>query len=145
TTQLIPWKDMTFTAQNPASVSGVGTYTTTFNLPKTWNASNGAHLTIDSTGGALAQIWINGQKIPGYDFIAGRTDVSPALKPGTNTLKIEVSSSLRNQMRTLGYPNLPAPTTTAGAIASYGLQGNITLDTFTLAVVDHPGRPKAGH
>jgi hypothetical protein len=137
TTRLIPWNEMTFTAQNPASVSGVGTYSTTFSLPRTWNASNGAYLNIGSTGGALAQVWVNGQKIPGYDFIAGRVDVSSALKAGTNTIKIEVSSSLRNQMRALGYPNLPAANTAAGAVASYGLQGDVSLETFTVEVVDH--------
>ena len=92
TTPLVPWKDMTFTAQDPASVSGVGTYSTTFSLPSTWNASNGAYLNIGSTGGALAQVRVNGQKIPGYDFIAGRIDVSSALKAGANTVQIEVSS-----------------------------------------------------
>ncbi|MEV0068116.1 glycosyl hydrolase [Amycolatopsis sp. NPDC050768] len=141
TTQLIPWKDMTFTAQNPASVSGVGTYSTTFRLPSSWNASNGAYLNIGSTGGALAQVWVNGKKITGYDFITGRIDVSSALKAGTNAIKIEVSSSLRNQMRALGYPNLPAANTVAGAVASYGLQGNVSLETFTIAVVEHPGHP----
>ncbi|WIX83485.1 hypothetical protein QRX50_23365 [Amycolatopsis carbonis] len=139
TTGLIPWKDMTFTAQEPASVSGVGTYSTTFRLPGSWNPANGAYLNIGSTDGALAQIWINGKKIPGYDFIAGRIDVSSALKAGTNTIKIEVSSSLRNQMRALGYPNLPAANTVAGAVASYGLQGNVSLETFTVAVVERPG------
>ncbi|WP_438302440.1 glycosyl hydrolase [Streptomyces sp. HUAS TT11] len=144
TTPLVPWKDMTFTAQDPASVSGVGTYSTTFRLPSTWNASNGAYLNVGSTGGALAQVWVNGQKIP-YDFIAGRIDVSSALKPGTNTLQIEVSSSLRNQMRTLGYPNLPNANTVAGAVASYGLQGDVSLETYTIAVVEQPGHPqKAG-
>ncbi|MET7991891.1 glycosyl hydrolase [Amycolatopsis sp. NPDC005232] len=142
TTQLIPWKDMTFTAQNPASVSGVGTYSTTFRLPNSWNASNGAYLNIGSTGGALAQVWVNGQKITGYDFVAGRLDVSSALKAGTNTVRIEVSSSLRNQMRALGYPDLPAASTVAGAVASYGLQGNVSLETFTIAVVEHPGHPR---
>ncbi|MGW4488523.1 glycosyl hydrolase [Amycolatopsis sp. NPDC004368] len=139
TTRLIPWKDMAFTAQQPATVSGVGTYTTTFRLPASWNASNGAYLTIGSTGGALAQVWVNDHKITGYDFVAGRVDVSAALKPGTNTVRIEVASSLRNQMRALGYPDLPAATTVAGAVAAYGLQGTVTLDTFTTAIVDHPG------
>lgn len=139
TTRLIPWNEMTFTAQDPASVSGVGTYTTTFGLPRTWNASHGAYLNIGSTGGALAQVWVNGQKIPGYDFITGRIDVSSALKAGTNTIKLEVSSSLRNQMRALGYPNLPAANTVAGAVAPYGLQGTITLETFAIEVVEaHP-------
>jgi hypothetical protein len=136
TTPLIAWKNMTFTAQDPASVSGVGTYSTTFSLPGTWGATNGAYLNIDSTGGALAQVWVNGQKIAGYDFVAGRVDVSSALKAGTNTVQIEVSSSLRNQMRALGYPNLPNANTVAGAVASYGLQGNVTLETYTVAQCD---------
>lgn len=140
TTSLVAWKDMTFTAQDPATVSGVGTYSTTFRLPSTWNAANGAYLNIDSTGGALAQVWVNGQKIPGYDFIAGRIDVSSALKPGANTVQIEVSSSLRNQMRALGYPDLPDANTVAGAVASYGLQGNVSLETYTVAAVEKPAR-----
>jgi hypothetical protein len=136
TTSLVPWKDMTFTAQDPASVSGVGTYSTTFRLPSTWNASNGACLNIGSTGGALAQVWVNGRKIHGYDFVAGRVDVSSALQAGTNTVRIEVSSSLRNQMRALGYPDLPKANTVPGAVASYGLQGDVTLHTYTVAVVE---------
>lgn len=136
TTPLVAWKDMTFTAQNPATVSGVGTYSTTFSLPSTWGPSNGAYLNIGSTGGALAQVWVNGQKITGYDFIAGRIDVSSALKPGTNTVQIQVASSLRNQMRALGYPDLPAANTVEGAVASYGLQGNVSLDTYTIAAVE---------
>ncbi|HZC70572.1 MAG TPA: glycosyl hydrolase [Jatrophihabitans sp.] len=134
-TALIAWKDMSFAAQDPKTVSGVGTYSATFNLPSTWSGSNGAYLNIASTGGALAQIWVNGQKITGYDFIAGRIDVSSTLKPGTNTIQIQVASSLRNQMRALGYPNLPDPSTVAGAVAPYGLQGNVSLDTYTVAAV----------
>jgi alpha-L-rhamnosidase/TAT (twin-arginine translocation) pathway signal sequence len=145
TTPLVPWKDMRFAAQDPASVSGVGTYSTTFSLPSTWNASNGAYLNIGSTGGALAQVWVNGRRIPGYDFIAGRVDVSSALQAGTNTVRIEVASTLRNQMRALGYPNLPNPNTVAGAVASYGLQGGVSLETYTVAVVEQPAHPhKAG-
>jgi hypothetical protein len=140
TTSLVPWKDMTFTVQDPASVSGVGTYSTTFRLPGTWNASNGAYLNIGSTGGALAQVRVNGRKIRGYDFIAGRVDVSSALQAGTNTVQIEVSSSLRNQMRALGYPDLPKANTVAGAVASYGLQGDVTLHTYTVAVVQRASR-----
>ncbi|MFI6345861.1 glycosyl hydrolase [Streptomyces sp. NPDC050560] len=139
TTPLVPWKDMTFTAQDPASVSGVGTYSTTFRLPRTWNAANGGRLHIGSTGGALAQVRVNGKKIPGYDFVAGRVDVSFALKAGVNTLQIEVSSSLRNQMRALGYPDLPDADTVEGAVASYGLQGDVSLETYTVAVVTPPG------
>jgi hypothetical protein len=136
TTPLVAWKDMAFTGQDPASVSGVGTYSTTFSLPRTWNASNGSYLNIESTGGALAQIWVNGHKITGYDFVAGRVDVSSALNAGNNTVRIQVASSLRNQMRALGYPNLPAPSTVAGAVASYGLQGNVTLETYTVVQCD---------
>jgi hypothetical protein len=55
------------------------------------------------------------------------------LKAGNNTVRIEVSSSLRNQMRALGYPNLPSASTVAGAVASYGLQGEATLETYTIA------------
>jgi hypothetical protein len=139
-TPLIAWKDMAFTEQNPASVSGVGTYRTTFTLPSTWGASNGAYLNIDSTGGALAQVWVNGKKITGYDFVAGRVDVSSALKAGTNTVQIQVSSSLRNQMRALGYPNLPAANTVAGAVAAYGLQGKVTLDTYTVVLCGGHGK-----
>jgi hypothetical protein len=36
------------------------------------------------------------QKIAGYEFVAGRVDVSSALKAGTNTVRIQVSSSLRD-------------------------------------------------
>ena len=44
-TALIPWKDIP--SVGPA-VSGVGTYTTTFELPADWSDNNGAYLDIES-------------------------------------------------------------------------------------------------
>ncbi|MCW5951149.1 MAG: hypothetical protein KIT69_02680 [Propionibacteriaceae bacterium] len=131
-TDLKAWKDMTFTDQAPETVAGVGTYSTTFTLPTTWGDSNGAYLKIGSTGGALAEVYVNGTRIKGYDFVSGQVDVSSALKPGTNALEIKVASPLRNQMLSLGY-YATAGAGIAHTPGEYGLMGDIVLDTYTVS------------
>jgi hypothetical protein len=130
-TALMPWKDMTFSGQTPASVSGVGTYRTSFTLPSTWGKNNGAYLNIGSTGGSLAELYVNGQKVKGYDFVGGRTDVSEWLKAGDNVLEIKVASPLRNQLVNINYYS-SAGAGSAPGVGDYGLMGKVVLDMYTI-------------
>lgn len=142
-TALIPWKDIP--SVGPA-VSGVGTYTTTFELPADWSDNNGAYLDIESLCRNTAYVWVNGQRAKGLDFVTGNIDVSELLQPGVNTMKVEVASSLRNRMIDLGYagvnpnsPYLPGDPGPAGGgrynirmpAADYGMVGNVVLNTYT--------------
>lgn len=99
-TELKPWKDI---AQLGPEVSGVGSYKTTFRLPDDWNASNGASLSLGSTNGNSAAVYVNGIKGPPVDISRLKTDISKLLVPGENTLEVEVSSTLNNRLLARGY------------------------------------------
>ena len=137
-TALIPWKDMPAVGQ---SVSGLGFYTTKFNLPANWSDNNGAYLKVDSVGGSLAAVYVNGQKAKGFDFMSGEVDVSELLKPGENDIRVEVSTSLRNRLKQRGHSNASNSNefngyTTGGyPYADYGLMGEAKLVTYTVAPI----------
>jgi hypothetical protein len=135
-------------------VSGVGTYTTTFALPRHWQANNGAQLELGSTNGGIAEVYINGQKAPGVDLRTLTTDVTALLRPGRNTIRIVVSSTLTNRMLERGYslnPNDLLDPQAGGwgpkggliqkgtpTVQDYGLVGPTRLVPYTTAAV----RPK---
>jgi hypothetical protein len=147
-TPLIPWKNIPAAGEK---VSGTGTYTTTFKLPADWSKTNGAYLDIESLGRNTAYVWVNGKRAPGLDIVARTLDVSTLLRPGENTIKIEVSSTLRNRMIDLKYPGinptgrtldeLLTPYSYVGRpgvrmpVADYGMIGKVTLVTYTVAPV----------
>lgn len=94
-TELIPWKDM---QQVGPEVSGVGTYTTTFNLPENWNVkTNGLEFCADSFCGGTAAIFVNGTQVP-VDMDSCIADISDYVQLGENTIQVRVTSSLRNRM-----------------------------------------------
>ena len=58
-------------------VSGIGEYTTTFELPATWTASNGARLSLGEVFDTFRVI-VNGQAIP-IDQISAEGDIGPVI------------------------------------------------------------------
>ena len=81
-----PPKDFTaYVYRNP-----VGSYRRDFELPAAWQ---GRRIVLHFDGvGAAAYVWVNGQKI-GYtedSKLPAEFDVTQAVKPGTNTLAVEV-------------------------------------------------------
>ena len=123
--ELIPWKEIENVGQ---TVSGVGTYTTTFELPESWmeewgigagnndvnegTDSNGEEngnvatgkivFHADSFQGGTAAIWINDTKVP-VNMDRHTADLTPYVKSGENTITVRVTSSLRNVMITQNY------------------------------------------
>ena len=87
-TNLIAWNKV----EKLKNVSGIGTYTTTFNLEE----NQGAELQL---GGAkdTIQVKVNG-KIVALDPIEGRVDISKFAKAGQNNLEIKVASTLLNAL-----------------------------------------------
>lgn len=82
-TALVPWKDIPAVGRD---VSGIGYYSTSFTLPENWSEANGAILSIESLGGNAAEVYVNGEKAVGFDFIARKMDISKLLQPGENTI-----------------------------------------------------------
>lgn len=136
--QLVPWKDLPATADqlsriagsSMSAVSGVGTYTTTFSVPRTWTASTGATLDLGTTGGSTAEVFVNGKPAPALDTRTLRVDISKLVRPGANTVKVVVGSTLTNRLKQRGFSGwFGAPET-----QEYGLLGPVTVQPYAQAV-----------
>ncbi|MDW5596006.1 glycosyl hydrolase [Conexibacter stalactiti] len=112
-----------------ARVSGVGTYTTTVQLPADWTAGDrGTYLDLGRVEGSV-RVFVNGQQAA-PDSVAGRRlDVSALLKPGANELKVRLATTLRNAAPRLISPVDPVWQT-------YGLLGPVKLVPYGRATVD---------
>ena len=95
---LAPWKDIE--AVGP-TVSGIGTYETTFTLPE---GIEGKRVTFraDSFNNGTAMLLVNGEKVP-VNMDAATADITDFVKPGENALTVRVTSSLRNIALTQPY------------------------------------------
>lgn len=94
-TNLLPWTQI----PNLQNISGIGTYETTFTLP--------SNLTITDYqirlhfGPVLNTVraWLNSDPLPAVDFADPVSDLTSLVRPGPNTLRIEVSSTLFNAVK----------------------------------------------
>ena len=140
--ELRPWKDLPATQEqldqlagetpSMAHVSGLGTYRTVFDIPGQWSDQNGAYLSIASTGGGTAAVWVNGQKAPALNTRTLKVDISGLVRPGKNTIEIEVASTLTNRMLQRGYQDKKSGWTDEfPAVQDYGLMGDVRIVTYT--------------
>jgi len=106
-TTLKPWKDI---PEVGPTVSGLGFYQTSFELPTDWDDSEGAILEIESTAGNAAAVYVNGKKAI-FDYSRGSVDITALLKSGENTLLVEVASTLANQLISTGFYEIAGPKT----------------------------------
>ena len=81
--KLPSWREI-LAPVNLSQSSGLGTYTTTVELPATWQSTDGAYL---SLGDVLdsAKVSVNGTEITVNQSDRGRIDLGKTLRPGTNT------------------------------------------------------------
>ena len=89
-TDLIAWKDI---PQLGSTVSGIGTYSTTFNFDTSNNTS--AYLDVTEVFDTF-RVFVNGQQLPAINQITKQIDLGDYLVDGENTLVIEVASTLAN-------------------------------------------------
>lgn len=94
---LRPWSEIP-EAQN---VSGVGIYTSSFTLPSSSGLPMGESAHIIEFGPVLNTLraWINDKQLPAVDIFDARLDVSDYLIPGSNSIRIEVASTLFNAVK----------------------------------------------
>lgn len=123
-TELLSWKDLESIGD---TVSGVGTYTTTFTVPEDFDAeTEKVVFKADSFNYGTAMITVNDQKVP-VDMDTATADITKAVVPGENTISVRVTSSLCNVAR--GYEPI-FWLTNETETADYGMTGKTTL-TFT--------------
>ncbi|MDO4275181.1 MAG: glycosyl hydrolase [Eubacteriales bacterium] len=120
-TELVPWKELEAVGD---SVSGVGTYTTTFTIPEDFDTETGKVVfKADSFNYGTAMIMVNDQKVP-VNMDTATADISKAVVSGENTISVRVTSSLCNVAR--GYDPIFWLTQDTEP-ADYGMTGKTTL------------------
>lgn len=89
--ELIPW----YNISGLQNTSGIGQYTTQF----TWLSTNaaGAYLDLGFIFNT-ARLWINDHWTGPINVFDPVVDIGPHLVNGTNQVKVEVSSTLRNRL-----------------------------------------------
>ena len=140
---LMPWKDLPASAEQLAClaggspsmshVSGVGIYKSSFVLPDGWKDSDGAYLEMGSAGGGSVRLEVNGRPVLGVDIRTLRADISEFVKPGENTVCIEVASTLTNRMIQRGYQDKNSGLNEDfPQVQAYGLTGNVRVVPYSI-------------
>lgn len=112
------------------NVSGIGTYSTTFSMDKGWEEGVGAYIDLGIVNFAYKLV-INGEEIKSSQLNT-RIDIGPYIKPGSNTVIIEVATTLNNRLkdfysvaqRTIDYYGLIG---SGGTSATNGLGGTVVV------------------
>ncbi len=116
---LKPWPEIP-ALQNAA---GLGTYTTTFDLPSTWTAANGATLSLGEVFDTFT-LSVNGQTAP-IDQLSAEGDIGPYLKAGQNTIAVRVATTLNNRLA-----KIDDDVANRGLVQPYGLIGPVRLTPY---------------
>jgi hypothetical protein len=105
------------------SVSGIGTYTTTVQLPAAWTGGHGAYLDLGSVFDTFT-VKVNGASLPALDQMnPSRIDVGSYLHAGANTIEVREATTLRNKVLTVAGQAGGSGTTRQ----DYGLIGPVRL------------------
>jgi Glycosyl hydrolases family 2, sugar binding domain len=115
---LKPWTEI----PELKNVSGIGTYTSTIDVPANWKPGSLATLHLGEVFDSF-QLTVNGKIVP-INQISATADISKYLKPGSNTLQVRVATTLNNRLSDLD-PDVKK----RNVIQKYGLIGPVTLET----------------
>lgn len=99
--QLLPWKDLEALGEAPERSSGIGTYTAEFEVGQDFDPQASlVELSLEEAT-ELFQVYINGQEVcfPQTAAFGSCQDITAAVKPGKNKLKIVVASGLWNSAK----------------------------------------------
>jgi hypothetical protein len=92
--QLVSWTELA--DKKAEAFSGSGEYTATFQVPK---KKAGEYILDLGKVSESARVWINGQEVGILWSIPFQARVGQYLKPGKNTLKVEVANLMANRIR----------------------------------------------
>ena len=122
--ELKPWPEI----PGLKNASGIGTYTTTVDLPAAWTGGHGARLSLGEVFDTFV-LTINGRAVP-IDQLSAEADVGPYLKAGRNTIAVRVATTLNNRLSALD-----EAVRNRGLVQGYGLVGPVVLTPYGQAVV----------
>lgn len=112
-------------------VSGIGTYRTNFTLgtaSTSLSSDMGAYIILSKFNGSF-RIKINDQQLPPCDPFSLKYDIGAYVVNGTNTVEIDVASSLLSRMRVV-FPDVCG----GNERQAFGLVG-VTIQTYAQAVI----------
>ncbi|KAF7589906.1 hypothetical protein BBP40_003524 [Aspergillus hancockii] len=95
-TSLVSWQEI----PPIANTSGIGYYSTAVSWPPKANTADGAYLILPKAVNG-ARIYVNGHRLPAFDYQAPKVDLGPYLVSGENELMVEVPSVMWNYLRTM--------------------------------------------
>jgi len=122
---LLPWSQLA----GLEDASGVGRYTAVVDLGRDWTEHDGAWLELGEVTDTF-RVTVNGERLGACDVLDTTVDVGHLLRPGRNTVEVEVTSTLLNRLRTV----TPAVYAVAQR-AAYGLIGPVRLVPYVDARV----------
>jgi len=122
------WLDIT-TPVNLANKSGIGTYTTTVDLPTSWTGGRGAYLDLGSAVDTVT-VTVNGSAVPVDQSDIRKIDVGSYLKAGANTVTVRVATTLLNAVKANNTKYFPGKTS-----QHTGLLGPVVLIPYGQTVV----------
>lgn len=123
------WRDLAGSVDLSQS-SGVGTYTTTLELPATWRAgTDGAYLDLGAVLDS-ARVTVNGEPVVVNQSDRGRIDLGRTLRAGTNTIAVRVATTMFNAVKKSGDSNYQMPDWQRA-----GLRGPVSLTAYRDTVV----------
>ncbi|PWM99062.1 MAG: hypothetical protein DBX37_05520 [Massilioclostridium sp.] len=120
---LKPWTEIS----GLENVSGIGTYTTSFNLEQGWEEGIGAIISLGDVVDSY-QIYVNGTQVP-VSQIDTTIDIGKYLKSGENTITVEVASTLLNAV-------LVANPTDTRKPDEYGMMGPVVLTPYQVTEIE---------
>ncbi|KAL0566998.1 hypothetical protein V5O48_014995 [Marasmius crinis-equi] len=123
---------------HPPNTSGVGAYVTTFEWAHEVNSSVGLQLDLGSVVHTL-KAWLNGVELHTADPTRPVVDISNIVKEGTNTIRVDVASTLLNAI--LGTPGVQSlgrfmTGTPLQPPAHYGLVSPVRLIPYARTMVE---------
>ncbi|MBB2910893.1 hypothetical protein FHS43_002156 [Streptosporangium becharense] len=104
-----------------ADASGVGRYTAVVELGAGWTGGHGAYLELGEVFDTC-RVTVNGRRLPPVDLINPVVDLGSHLRRGSNTIEVEVATTLNNRLR-VSDPGVYG----AAARQNYGLVGPVRL------------------
>ena len=125
--ELVAWKNIEAVGE---TVSGIGTYSVTFDADEAMLNADRIIFRADSFCGGTAAVFVNGAQVP-VNMDRRTADLTECIVEGENTLEVRVTSSLRNVMREVGYDQgwiILHPDA-----ADYGMTGETKLIVETVA------------
>ncbi|TYL51742.1 hypothetical protein FXB39_08185 [Nocardioides sp. BGMRC 2183] len=115
--------------------SGIGTYTTTLDLPQDWTPGNGAVISLGQVTDTVT-LKVNGKQVP-VNQLAATADLGGLLHAGANDLKVTVATTLQNRLAQLN----PATFYNTRGVQENGLVGPVVLTPYSVATVEHKPAP----